>query len=647
MQNPIYILCLSALIVPLAIANTDSNRQNFLTAEKALNRGDQKTWKRLQPKLKHYPLYADLLFKQALQKITKATTVQVEQALSDLQNTPLYKTYLKSWLQRLANQRQWKNYVKYYEVDLGNRYQCHYADALYRTGRPEEAFNEARSLWLVGKSQNSHCDPVFAAMKKYGQLSNALIWERIGLAMRKGQVSLVKYLRKSLPQYEQGLVSDWLKIRDKPERILEKKYIESEVPRIQEFVVYGIKRIALFEADKALQEWTKIKSKVRLSEADKRDIERYIALRMTTQRLDGAVDQHRIIPEPDKEILEWGVRAAIREADMKSITQFIDQMGDITTLHDRWKFWKAESAANTGDHATADTLFHTLAVGRGYHNFLAADKVNLPYRFNHKPLQYEDTEIRHLQNHYNVRRAEEFYAMDRINEARREWYYLIKQFGDEDRQKLTYIQKQWGWHSQAVMTIATTDYYDDLNIRFPVVFKNEIKAAITKNNLDIAWIMALVRQESAFQRDARSHAGARGLMQLMPATSQYVAKMLGIRKPKLHDLYQPKININLGTAYLKTNLARFGDNKVLATAAYNAGPGRVKKWLPAAGTMQAYAWAETIPFKETRNYVQRVMSYAAIYDNRFGVDVKRLAQRMRVIRNMADNSSNPKKKDKI
>ena len=641
MRNPVYIVCLTALLAPLAMADIASDRRAFLAAEKALNKGDQKTWKHLQPRLKDYPLYADLLFKQALPKIGAATATRVEQTLSDLKNTPLRKTYLKSWLRRLANQSQWESYAKYYEIGLGARYRCHYANALYRTDRPAKAFNEARPLWLTGKSQTSHCDPVFAAMKRYGHLDNALIWERIGLAMHKGQTSLVKYLRKSLPKHEQKLVSDWLKIRDRPERVLTKKYIESEIPRTQRFLVYGIKRIALFEADKALRKWSKIKSQALLSETDKREVERYIALRMTTQRLDGAVDQHKLIPAPDNKILEWGVRAAIREADLKSVSELIDRMGDASTLHDRWKYWKAKSAASNGNHVIANTLFHALAAGRGYHNFLAADEIDLPYQFNYKPLQYEDTEISNLVNHYNVRRAEEFYALDRLNEARREWYYLIKQFDNEDRQKLAYIQKQWGWHSQAILTIATADYYDDLDIRFPVVFEGEIKRAAAKNNLDAAWIMAIMRQESAFQKDARSHANARGLMQLMPATSRHVAKTLGIRQPKLRELYKPEINIKLGTAYLKANLARFSDNKVLATAAYNAGPGRVKKWLPATGTMQADAWAEIIPFKETRDYVQRIMSYAAIYDKKLGLTVKRLTQRMKTVGGTTDITSNP------
>ena len=140
--------------------------------------------------------------------------------------------------------------------------------------------------------------------------------------------------------------------------------------------------------------------------------------------------------------------------------------------------------------------------------------------------------------------------------------------------------------------------------------------------------MALIRQESAFQPDARSPSGARGLMQLMPGTGRQVARLLKRRRPKLYEFYQPELNIKLGTQYLKSNLNKFSGPKVLTTAAYNAGPHRVSKWLPDKMPMDADAWTEAIPFKETRGYVQRIMSYAAIYDNHLGKDITPLTRRM-------------------
>ena len=640
-----YRLLLAAFILACysttAYATLEQDRQDFLTAEAALNKGDQKTWHRLQKKLQNYPLYADLLFKQAIQQIDRATHQQAQANLDALASTPLQKTYLKSWLRRLVSKRDWKNYISNYQPDLGTRYECYYARALYSTNKTEEALFLANKLWLVAKSQPKYCDPVFSAMKKHGHLTDTLIWQRIELAIRKGKTGLAKYLKKSLPAQQQKLVHEWLQVRYKPERTLENKYTQSELPRRQQILVYGIKRIALFEADKALEAWSGIRDKVLLGDKDKQKIQSYIALRMTTQRLDGAVKQHQLIKAPDMSLLEWGVRAALRENDWPAVGNFIEQMGKTKNLSDRWRYWKARQASESGDKITADTLFHLLASGRGYHNFLAADQFDSNYLFNHQPLEYSADDIAPLENDYNVRRAHELYLLDRIHEARREWYYLIKNHGDAGRQKLAYIQKQWGWHSQAILTIATADYYDDLSLRFPVVYQDEVEQATRKHGLDTAWVIALMRQESAFQPDARSSAGARGLMQLLPSTARYLARLLKQRRPKIRDLYKPRTNIKLGTFYLKKNLNEFNQNKVLTTAAYNAGPHRVEKWLPKMGHMEADIWTETIPYKETRHYVQTIMSYASIYDHKLGYTVTRVKDRMPTIDRNQKTASNP------
>lgn len=632
-KRAIFALLALIFIVPAAQATIEQDRKRFLLAEKALNSGDQASWKQLQGKLTGYPLYADLIFKQAIQTIDKASNRQVDENLAALDSTPLQNIYLKSWLRRLVSQRKWKAYIDRYKPGLGTRYQCHYAQALYATRQREKALPIASKVWLVGKSQEKYCDPAFKAMKNAGHLSDELIWQRIELAIKKGKTSLVKYLQNSLPAGKQKMAQEWLDIRARPENALKDKYLQSKDPRRQNMLVYAIKRMALFEADKALDAWARIRDKSSLDDNNRHEIETYLALRMTTQRLDGAVKQHQQIDSPDIKSLEWGVRAALREQDWPAMARFIDQMGPLENLSDRWKYWKARQAANQGEPVIAETIYRLLASGRGYHNFLAADQVDIPYRFNHKPLQYTTEDLQPLQDNYNVRRAHELYQFDRVNEARREWYYLIKNHGDTDRQKLAFIQKQWGWHSQAILTIATADYYDDLSLRFPIVYKNEIEHATHKNGMDTAWVMALMRQESAFQSDARSSAGARGLMQLMPKTGRYVARLLRQRRPKITDLYKPSTNIELGTHYLKKNLGDFNQNKVLTTAAYNAGPHRVSKWLPAAGSMDADVWTETIPFKETRNYVQRIMSYASIYDHKLGYNITRVGQRMPTINN--------------
>lgn len=172
---------------------------------------------------------------------------------------------------------------------------------------------------------------------------------------------------------------------------------------------------------------------------------------------------------------------------------------------------------------------------------------------------------------------------------------------------------------------------DDLDLRFPLAFREPVMKQARRQEIDPAWIFAVMRQESAFSADARSPAGAMGLMQLMPRTAQQVARRLNTRLPSRGQLLQADTNIRLGSAYLRRLLNDLDENAALATAAYNAGPHRVKSWLPEGSEMPADLWIESVPFSETHNYVRRVFAYTAIYEQRLGLQPTRLTQRLKPV----------------
>jgi soluble lytic murein transglycosylase len=178
----------------------------------------------------------------------------------------------------------------------------------------------------------------------------------------------------------------------------------------------------------------------------------------------------------------------------------------------------------------------------------------------------------------------------------------------------TVVADQWGWHDQAIHGFTRTGYMDDINRRFPVAYQDLLQQQAEKQNIDPAWALAIARRESAFMTDAHSGAGARGLMQLLPSTAKYLAG----KKVSNRALYDPKINVQYGTQYLRYLLGKLDDNAILATASYNAGWRRVKQWLPDTQPMQLDIWVETIPFRETRNYVKAVTAYQQIYAHQLG-----------------------------
>lgn len=133
-------------------------------------------------------------------------------------------------------------------------------------------------------------------------------------------------------------------------------------------------------------------------------------------------------------------------------------------------------------------------------------------------------------------------------------------------------------------------------------------------------------------KDARSSAGAMGLMQLMPETGRSTARSYNIPLRRTSQLLQPEKNIRIGSSYLKKMYQRFNNNMVLATAAYNAGPHRVDRWLPKKGSMDAALWAESIPFSETRKYVRGVLAFTTVFDWRLTERMKPMSSRMKQVR---------------
>ena len=237
-----------------------------------------------------------------------------------------------------------------------------------------------------------------------------------------------------------------------------------------------------------------------------------------------------------------------------------------------------------------------------------------------------------LQQNPGVQRAQELYALDRITEARREWDRVITKLDEELIKLAAVMAHDWQWYDNAILTVAKTSHRKDLHLRFPTPYKDLIFQTAENYGIDPEWIYGVTRRESAFNMYARSSAGALGLMQILPSTARMQSKSLGMARPSHEDLLESERNILLGASYLNKMLERFSGNQVLATAAYNAGPNRVSKWLPKEGDkVSADIWVDTIPYKETREYVRAVMAYAIIFEWKLNQTVTPLYKRMEKI----------------
>ncbi|HET7844155.1 MAG TPA: transglycosylase SLT domain-containing protein, partial [Xanthomonadales bacterium] len=213
-------------------------------------------------------------------------------------------------------------------------------------------------------------------------------------------------------------------------------------------------------------------------------------------------------------------------------------------------------------------------------------------------------------------------------EARREWAHAFARLEGDERRIAVALAQQRGWTDRGPLSLLAAEDLRYYSLRFPIEHRGAIEAAARRNGLEAAWVLGLIRSESAWDPNAHSGADARGLMQLLPGTAKQVARRERVRYSAASDLYSPAVNIPLGTAHLRDELARFGGKEWVATAAYNAGPAPVARWLAQRPTLDTDLWIETIPYRETREYVARVMAFSIIYDWRLRNQARSLAQRL-------------------
>jgi len=590
------------------------SRQQFLDALVALDHRRLGEFKQLAGGLKDYPLYPYLEYRELRKRMKKASHREVANFINRYSDQPTGHRMRRAWLYVLADQGKWREFLSVYANDQPTRLQCYRLQAKIKTRDSKDLVDEALGLWMVGHSQDKACDPVFAYLEKKGELTKERTWQRIRLAMLEGQPSLAKYLARKLPKADRQWVSVWLDARVKPASTLASGRLSADVPRAREIILYTVRRIARGNLDEARETWSSLKTRYNFDHNKSAELDRRLALLAAWRRHPDAHDWLMAVPDSavDPEVREWRTRTAVAAGLWEKLLGHVAQMPQDEAEREEWRYWKARAFRETGAVVEATDSFTRLARERDYHGFLAADELEWPYEMGNRPLDLNPDDIAAIEKRPGLTRARELYLARQWTDARREWHHAIKDLSTEEYRLAAALAHSWGWHDRAILTVARAQDFDDLVLRFPLNYRERVEQQASENKLDPGHVFAVIRQESAFNPDARSSAGARGLMQLMPRTGQITARKYSIPLGGLHKLYDADKNISIGTAYLGQVMNDYDRNIVLASAAYNAGPHRVKRWLPKEGRQEAERWIAMVPFDETRKYIQRVLAYAAI-----------------------------------
>jgi len=529
----------------------------------------------------------------------------------------LAETLRGEWLKTLGSRAAWPAYLAEYprlsRPDLAH--QCFAYRAEFALGN-RSRLREAVGLWFSGRDQPSACDPLFAELISAGLINNEDVWRRFRMALEAGNPGVAKALVASLPQTQRPALALIDRAQKEAARLLDSGSLDLAQRGHREIAIYAVELIARGNSDAA--ELALRKLLPRLAGEEQRNAWARIAVWAARRHEPVALDWFRRAGTDglNDAQREWWARAALRASDWRTVLSVIDSMGEASRAQPTWRYWRGRALKQAGQGAAATAIFLELSRQHDYYGQLAQEELGAVMQVPAAAVKIGDVEVEAITRHAGIARAKALYGLGLRSEAASEWAWAIRGFTDAQLLAAAELAHRLSWYDRAINTAERTRDLHDFELRFLAPYRDLAQRAASENQLDEAWIFGLMRQESRFINVAKSNVGAAGLMQIMPSTARWIAKQLGIKRFDTREMQDPARNIQFGAFYLKHVQNSLDGSPVLATAAYNAGPGRAQRWRTSE-PMEAAVYIESIPFGETRDYVKKVMSNAMYYAARF------------------------------
>lgn len=528
------------------------------------------------------------------------------------QTTPLSKKLRGRWLYQLALQHDWEAFLRYYQPSNDVNLQCYEQIALVHQGQEQKALSRATTLWLQSTGQPPSCDALFSWLLKNHDSHQDLITQRIRIALEDRNLSLAAYLLNQYHPPHSGDSKILQGIHQQPNRIADL----SPGGLHGDFYLYGLKRlITNNKMDDALRHWRSPKTHQLLNEQQSQSFLSFLVIyKAMRNNEDTPLWFAKIKPKFYTDLLlDWSIRFALKNRQWKQVQELIQQSQQKN--EPSLQYWLARSLEAQGKKPEADAIYQTLAKTRHYYGFLASLRLKTKLTFANEPIQPDLNRLKVYKP--IIDQVEYLYTNSQIPKAS----LLINDFASElpkeDKSALVlWIQNSLQWHGKAVDLSNADDLSNQLTLRFPMVHHQDVRQTAKRYQIPSELIYAVIRQESGFRHDVVSPAGAYGLMQIMPSTAQKIAKQKKINFKNKDQLFSSVDNINIGTAYLQELDKRFHHHPVLMAAAYNAGPTQVNYWLKNHPPKEIDIWIETLPWRETRNYLKNIVAFYAVYQYR-------------------------------
>mgnify|MGYP001057116347 CR=1 FL=1 len=577
-------------------------------------------------------------------RLATATVAEVDAFYARWPGTYVEDRLRNDWLLELGRRRDWVDFARDYprfRMDDDRQVRCYALLTRHLAG--EHVRDEARAAWFAQRDVDDGCQLLASTLFDQHRLDADDVWHKVQLAVESGQPRAAQAAAELISHATGKEVEALL---GNPERFLAGPLARR--PASRELALLALMRLAARDPQAAATQlekvwqrrlytwqaslaWAETARRAALQQQPEADAFYQRAWRLA---------RHKALPGWSDDTLAWAARAALRQdADTPgrwaTVEQAIAEMSPQGQQAPAWIYWRARALqalarsdeAGAADRAEARRLMISIAGPMSFYGKLATEALGERIVLPPAPPPLTTAELDRARAVPGFTRALELISLGLRSEGVREWNFTLRDLsGDRELLAAAQIACDREVWDRCINTSDRTRSEIDLAQRFPTPFRSDVVANANAVGLDAADLYALIRQESRFVTDARSYVGASGLMQIMPATARWTAKKIGLPfRPEM--LNERDANLKLGASYLKLIFDDFDGSLAMAAAAYNAGPGRPRRWRQ-GGLVEAAAWAESIPFNETRDYVQKVLSNSVVYAALLNGKLPSLASRL-------------------
>lgn len=609
-------------------ASLEAQRAAFKQAYAAASQGGD-NWRAQADNLKDYPLYPYLqaaALEHDLQQVDRPT---VEAYLRQYPDLIPANDLRRDFLLELARRQDWTTFVAMYQPGMGDALSCDALQAQLAGGAKLDFNRDLAALWAQ-PALPSACDPVLQAAYDQGLLTSARIWARIDAAADAGKAGTISGMAKWLPPEDAHTAESLAQALNDPAAAVAAAKQWPDTSRARQAATVALVRLARRQSGTADSAWQTLQGRFHFTPEQRDRVLNALAVFHATDFDNDALARLVNLPATAQTPAsrEWRVRVALAEKNWQAVLDAIAAMSPTQQQDDEWQYFRARALGELGRNEQAQRVYADVAEQSSYFGYLAADHQNASYALCSTQLAADPQAQQSVLAIPGIRRAFELFAVGMPKPARREWDQALANADASTIRQAVILADERGWYDRAVFAFNKGDALHYYTLRFPLASQDDLVQQAQEAGIDPSWAYGILRVESAWMSDAQSGADARGLMQLVPSSAAEVARRSGLAWSGGESLYDPATNIQLGTRYLAQMAARFDDSLWLASAAYNAGAARARQWVDARGTLPPDLFVATIPFKETREYVARVMYYSVIYDWRLHGNAAPISTRM-------------------